>query len=379
MAWKIPLFKIYHDKSDIKAITKAVKSETNWAIGSNVSKFEKLLAKYMGVKYALLFNSGTSALHALLMAFDVDCKNEVIVPSFTFISTANSPLFVGAKPIFAEIEEETFGLDPKDVEKKISKKTKAIIPIHYGGCPCKIQELKKIAKRHNLVLIEDAAESMGAKIGKRKIGTFGDAAMLSFCQNKIITTGEGGAALTNSRSIYEKLKLIRSHGRVETKNYFSFAQYMDYVTLGYNFRMSNITAALGLTQLKKIDKIIRRRKINAEYFNKKLSKIKGLTLQNPPENYLHVHQMYTIKIKKGKKIRNALKNYLSKKGIETRVCFHPVHLTGFYNSLGYKKGYLPITERISSQVLTLPFYPAIKKKEIDYIAKEINYFFKNYA
>lgn len=377
MNWKIPLFKIYWDKEDIKAVTKVIKSGMNWATGENIEKLEKDLVKYVGTKHAVMFNSGTSALHALMIAYDIGSGDEIIVPSFTFIATVNAPLFVGAKPIFADIEEETFGLDPKDVEKRITRKTKAIMPIHYGGCSCKIRELKKLAKKHNLILIEDAAESLGAKIGNKKVGTFGEAAMFSFCAPKVITTGEGGAVVTNSKDIYEKLKLIRSHGRAETENYFSSTQYMDYLTLGYNFRMSNITAALGITQLKKIEKIIKLRRQKIAYLTKKLKDLKEIQLPIPPKNYFHLYQMYTIRIKDGLKTRDALKNYLNKKGIMAKVYYYPVHLTYFYKKkLKYKLS-LPITEKISEQVLTLPMYPTLTKKEMDYIVKEIKNFYKN--
>ena len=217
----------------------------NWAAGPDVQAFEQEIAQYIGTKYALTFSSGTSALHAVLMAHSIGRNDEVIVPSFTFIATANSPLFVGAKPVFADIENKTYGLDPVDVNEKITKKTRAIMPIHYGGCPCRIKELREIADDNNLILIEDAAESFGAKIQDQKVGTFGESAMMSFCQNKIITTGEGGAIVTNSRDVYERMKLIRSHGRLETADYFSTTETMDYITLGFNFRISSITAALG--------------------------------------------------------------------------------------------------------------------------------------
>ena len=377
MSWKIPLFKIYWDKKDIKAMKEVIESGMNWATGPHIEKFEQELAKYVGRKYALVFNSGTSALHALMIVYGFGEGDEIIVPSFTFIATANASLFVGARPVFAEIEKETFGLDPKDVEKKITKKTKAIIPIHYGGCPCKIKELKKIAKKNNLILIEDTAESLGSRIMNKKIGTFGDSAMFSFCAPKVITTGEGGAVVINSREIYEKLKLIRSHGRLETADYFSSTQYADYITLGYNFRMSNILAALGRTQLEKIEKVIKIRREKAKYLTEKLSQIKEIILPVPPKNYFHVYQMYTIRVKKGKKVRDALKNYLNQKGIGAKVYFEPVHLTNFYRKFfGYKKNSFPLTERISEEVLTLPMYPTLTKNKIDYIVKEIKTFFK---
>jgi len=376
MAWKIPLFKIYWDEEDVKSVAEAIKVGMNWAVGPNVEKFEKIIAKYIGAKYCVVFNSGTSALHAALLAHEIKQGDEVIVPSFTFIATANAPLFVGAKPVFADIEEETFGLDPEDVKEKITEKTRAIIPIHYGGCACKIRELKEIAEDYNLILIEDAAESLGARIGNEKVGTFGDSAIFSFCQNKIITTGEGGAIATDSREVYKKLKLIRSHGRLESSDYFSSAEYMDYITVGYNFRISNITAALGTAQLKKVDEIIKMRRKNAEYMTKKLSKTKEIIPPNPPLDYFHVYQMYTITIDMGRKIRDNLAKYLAEKGIMTKVYFSPVHLTHFYkNELGYTCK-LPVTEEISKQVLTLPMYPTLTKEEIDYVVEEIKNFFE---
>jgi len=370
-----PLFKIYWDEDDVKAVTDVIKSGANWAIGENIEKFEKDLARYAGVKYALTFNSGTSALHSLMIAYGFSPGDEIIVPSFTFIATANTPFFVGAKPVFADIEEETFGLDPKDIEKRITKKTRAIMPIHYGGSACKIREIKKIAKKHNLILIEDAAESLGARIGNKKVGTFGQAAMFSFCAPKVITTGEGGVVVTNSKDVYEKLKLIRSHGRAETENYFSSTCYMNYLALGYNFRMSNITAALGITQLQKIEKIIKLRRQKASYLTKKLKDIKEILLPIPPQDYFHLYQMYTIRIKSGIKRRDALKSHLNKNGIMAKVYYYPAHLTYFYkNKLKYKP-FLPITEKISEQVLTLPMYPTLSKKEMDFMVQEVRKFF----
>ena len=375
MRWKIPLFKIYWDEEDVEAVTEAIKAGMNWAVGSNVEKLEKMIAEYIGAKYCVVFNSGTSALHAALLAHGIGRGDEVIVPSFTFIATANAPLFVGAKPVFADIEEETYGLDSEDVKEKITEKTKAIIPIHYGGCPCKIMELREIADDHNLILIEDAAESLGARIGDKKVGTFGNSAMLSFCQNKIITTGDGGALITDSKEIYEKLKLVRSHGRLETQDYFSSTEYMDYITLGYNFRMSNIVAAIGIAQFKKVDKIIEMRRKNAEYLTARLKReIKQIITPASLEDYYQVYQMYTIRVDANS--RDEIMKYLADKGIMTKVYFSPVLLTHFYkNELGYACE-LPVTEEISSQVLTLPMYPTLTRGEIDYIVEEMKRFFE---
>jgi len=363
----IPLFKIHTDQDDIDMVTGTIKRGSHWAIGPNIETFEKMLAEYIGTRYALTFNSGTSALHSLLLAYDIGRGDEVIVPSFTFIATANAPLFVGAKPVFADIERQTFGLDPEDVERKITPKTKAIIPINYAGCPCQIEELKAIADRHNVLLFEDAAEAFGAEVGGQKVGSFGDSSVLSFCANKIITTGEGGAVVTNSTDIYVKLKLIRSHGRADTMDYFSNTEVSDYVQLGYNFRMSDITAALGIAQLRKVDWIIRRRRNNSYLLTDKLLNIKEvqppMPMPNPP-----VFQMYTILTNN----RDKLQSFLKDKGIMSKVYFSPVHQTTFYKK--YKVS-LPVTEGISNQVLTLPMYPDLTEDEIGYITDCIKEFY----
>jgi perosamine synthetase len=239
-----------------------------------------------------------------------------------------------------------------------------------------IKQLKEVAQSHGLVLIEDAAEALGASVNGRKVGSFGDAAILSFCQSKIITTGEGGAVVADSNEIYERLKLIRSHGRAETADYFSSTEYMDYVTLGYNFRMSSITAALGIAQLNKISTIISMRQNKADYLTQQLSRIGNIVVPRVPSGYYHVYQLYPIMIKDGKVARDNLNKYLAEKGILTRVYFDPVHLTQFYRkTFGYKGGELPVTEKVSEQVLSLPMHPTLAKEEMDYIAQMIISFF----
>ncbi len=374
MKFKIPLFKIYWDEEDVKAVTDVIRRGSYWATGPEIKEFEDKVAEFVGRKYAVAFNSGTSALHAILLAYGIGKGDEVVVPSFTFISTANAPLFVGAKPVFAEIEDKTYGLDPKSVKEKITKKTKAIMPIHYGGSPClHIKELKEIAEDNNLLLIEDAAESLGAKIDHKMVGSFGDAAMFSFCQNKAITTGEGGVILTDSKEIYDKLKLISSHGRVEGANYFTSSGQVDYVTLGYNFRMPTMIAALGISQLKKVNKIAEMRRKNADYYTKNLEKIDGIKPPASLSNFFHVYQMYTIQIENI--LRDDLKNYLAEKGVSSKVYFDPVHLTKFYReNFSFKEGDLRVTEEISKKVLTLPMYPMLEKEEIDYVTDAIKQF-----
>ena len=373
MTWKIPLFKMYWDDDDIQTVTSAIKSGMNWASGPDVFAFEQEIAEYIGTNYCLTFNSGTSALHAALIAHGIGRDDEVIVPSFTFIATANAPIFVGAKPVFADIEETTYGLDPADVTERITKKTKAIIPIHYGGCPCRIRELREIADDNKLILIEDAAESFGAMIKDKMTGSFGESAMVSFCQNKIITTGEGGAIVTDSREVYEKMKLIRSHGRLETADYFSTIETMDYISLGYNFRLSTMTAALGRSQMRKVKQIINQRRSDAEYYIKNLEEI-GSEIYIPrlPEEYYSVYQLFSIRARK----RDALMKYLADDGIMTKVYFSPVHKTHFYKNVQKYNCILPITEKVSNDIISLPFYPGITHQEIDSVVGKINSFYR---
>lgn len=375
MDWKIPkipLFKISTDEEEIQFVAPLLNSGMNWATGSNVDALEKMVAQYIGTKYAATVNSGTSGLHALLLAHKIGAGDEVIVPSFSFIATANSPLFVGAKPVFADIESKTYGLDPESVNNTITNKTKAIMPVHIGGNPCMIKELAQIAEDKNLLLIEDAAESMGSSIRNKKVGSFGDSAMFSYCAPKIVTTGEGGVIVTNIKEIYERVKLIRSHGRADTKDYFSTNEYMDYITLGYNFRMSNIAAAIGLAQMDKIESFIMARQANAAYLTKK---IKHVTSQiKTPSQTLdrqHIYQMYTIESDK----RDELMGYLTSKGIMSKIYFDPIHLSRFYKKVLKYQPNLPMTMKIYSKVLTLPMYPNLSHEEMNYIADSIKEYY----
>ena len=375
MKWKIPLYKIFTDRDDNKAVNKVLQRGMDWAIGHEIAEFEKKIANYIGTKYCVAFNSGTSAGHAALLAININ-SGEVIVPSFTFISTANWPLMVNAKPKFVDIEEENFGLSPERVKVEITKNTKAIIPIHYGGLPCKIVEINRIARNKKITLIEDCAESFGAKIKGVSVGTFGQMSIFSFAPNKILTTGEGGAICTDSRKIFEKLQLIRSHGRKVNENYFKTSQLPNYISIGYNWRMSSMTAALGLSQFDKLDKIIQLRRRHARFYVLKLKKIKEVTLPDEPKDHLHVYQLFTIQLKSNP-IRNKLQKFLASRGIMAKIFFEPVHLSNFYKKSGFGKKSLPNTEKISQTVLSLPIFPGLKSEEIRHICDSIKEFFQN--
>jgi len=375
--WKIPLYKIYTDDEDLNLITKILKRGSHWAIGPEIQEFENQIKNYVGADYCACLNSGTSALHATLLAYNIKNGDEIIVPSFSFIATANSVVFVDAIPQFADIDEVTFGLDPNSVSEKITQKTKAVIPMDYGGPPCRIFEIIKVAKKRNLLVIEDGAEALGAKIKEKKVGTNADATIFSFCGNKVLTTGEGGAVTTNSKDIFEKIKLIRSHGRVDKGPFFESESNSEYVSLGYNWRMSSFTAALGISQLNKLDKIIKMRQKNAEYLSSKLSKFSKINPLTPPQDYEHIYQLYTVRLSDND-TRNRFHDFLTSKRIFSKVYFDPIHLTTFYRQkYGTKEGMLTNTEKIASEILTLPLYPNMTNEEKEYMIDSISEFFEN--
>ena len=375
-SWKIPLYKIYSDDEDINLITKIIRRGSSWALGPEIEEFENAITNYIGVDYCAVLNSGTSSLHATLLALGLGSGDEILVPSFSFISTANSVLFVNATPSFVDIEEKTFGINPELIKEKTTASTKAIIPMDYGGMSCQISEIKQHAENNNLLLIEDAAESLGSSVNGKKIGSMADATVFSFCGNKVLTTGEGGAVVTNSRDTYEKIKLIRSHGRLDQTNYFENPSSSQYLDLGYNWRMSSITAALGISQLNKLEKIIQMRKDNANYLSSKLSKFSQIKVPIPPKDYDHIYQMYTIRLP-DKDIRDSLHDFLSTRGIFSKVYFTPIHSTSFYKQkFDIDRNSLSVTEKISNQILTLPLYPNMTMEEKDLLIQTVSEFFE---
>ena len=372
--WIIPLYKIYTDDEDINLITKIIKRGSRWAIGPEIEEFENALKEFLGVDYCLTLNSGTSALHASLLANSIGVNDEVIIPSFTFISTANSVINSGATPVFSDIEEETLGLDPLYISEKIGSNSKAIIPVDYAGQSCKIFEIMEIAKENKIKVIEDAAESIGSKIKGVKVGTVSDSAIFSFCGNKVLTTGEGGAVITNDKTVFKKIKLIRSHGRQDSINYFDNPSQPEYIETGYNWRMSSITAALGIAQLSKLDKMIGKRREIANKIITNLAKFPEIITPKPPKDSFHIFQMFTVRLPNRKR-RDELHNFLTSKKIFSKVYFEPIHKTSFYSK--NNKLELPKTEQISEQILTLPLYPNMTKDEIEYLTNSISEFFED--
>ncbi|MBO4249535.1 DegT/DnrJ/EryC1/StrS family aminotransferase [Halomicrobium sp. IBSBa] len=360
MTDSIPLFEISWDINDVKNVVDSVGRGGYWAKGPYIDEFENKLASYLDVEHALVVNSGTTAIHAILESLSLESTDEVIVPSFTQQATVNAVRLAGATPVFADIETETYGLDPDAVRNTLTDRTKAILPVHVYGSVCRIDELRTIADEHELTLVEDAAEALGAHRDGVYAGTVGDAAALSFCQNKIVATGEGGAVVTDDDDIAARVKLFRSHGRTST-DYFDSAKSGRHVSVGGNYRMPDIVAALGVSQMEKIESLIEGRRQAATEMNDAFEQIPGVT-PHTLENGRHVYQFYTVTFDEAID-RDAVIEILSKRGISSKVYWDPsVHQSDYYCDR-HSDVELPVTERISGQVLSLPIHPELSPEE----------------
>ncbi len=330
--------------------------------GKNVRLFEQNFAKYCGADHAVAFFNGTVALHATLYAYGIGPGDEVIVPSFTFISTANCVRHAGAKAVFADIDPQTYCIDPNDIARQITPTTKAIIPVHYGGQPADMSAISDLAEDRDLILIEDAAEAHGALHHKKSVGTWGDAAMFSFTPTKNITTGEGAIVTTNDSVIEKKLRLIKDHGQID--------KYL-HVMLGYNYRMTEMQGAIGIVQLKKLDAILQRKQSIANRFNSGLKDIGVFTLPYVMKHNTHTYMLYTIRVNDGID-RNKVMKKLTSFGIQSKVYFPPVHTQPCYANIGYGRVSLPVTESVAREVFSIPCHSRLKGNEINYIIESLH-------
>ncbi|OGD56680.1 aminotransferase DegT [Candidatus Berkelbacteria bacterium RBG_13_40_8] len=357
-------------QEEIQAVAEVLKSGM-LAQGPKVKEFEEKFAKFIGVKFAVATSSGTTALEVALRAHGIGPGDEVITTSFTFIASANSILYSGARPVLVDIEEDTFNIDPEKIEKAISKKTKAIMPVHLYGQAANMTKIMAIAKKHSfarkfssenykLVVIEDACQAHGSEWRNKKVGSFGTGAF-SLYPTKNMTTGEGGMITTDSKEIYEKCNLLRAHGS-KVKYYHDI--------LGYNYRMTDLEAAIGIEQLKKLPKFNRARIKNAQYLNNNLGKIEGIIVPGPAKEAKHVYHQYTVRITKDFPLsRDEVLTKLTEAGIGTAV-FYPLPINGqkVYKDLGYKAD-TPIAAKVAKEVLSLPIHPGLKKQDLNYIIK----------
>ena len=347
------------EDEEINAVIEVMKSGMI-AQGPKVIEFEDKFAEYVGAKYGIATNSGTSALHVALLAAGIGEGDEVITTPFTFAATGNSVLYTGAKPVFVDIDPETFTIDPTKIEEAITEKTKAIMPVQLYGQAADMDAIMEIAKKHDLIVIEDAAQAHGASYKGDKVGVLGDMACFSFYPTKNMTTSEGGMITTNNKEFAENAKVFRAHG--------SAVKYHHDV-LGYNFRMTDIGAAIGIEQLKKIDSFNDKRIANAAYLNEGLVDVEGVETPVVKEDYKHVYHQYTIKIADGK--RDQFLDYLLENGIGTGVYYPiPLYKQVLYTEMGYNQS-LPVTEEIVDEVLSLPVHPNLSKEDLDLIIKVI--------
>lgn len=357
----IPIVKLVFSKEEENAVLKVLRS--GYIVqGSEVESFEKEFAKYLGCKYAVAVSSGTTALHLALLSLGFDKGDEIITTPFSFIASANAILYVGAKPVFVDIGED-FNIDIKKIEAKITRNTKAILPVHLFGNPCEMDEIMCLAKKYKLFVIEDACQAHGAEYKGRKVGTFGNLSCFSFYATKNMTTGEGGMITTNNKKAYEFLIKARSHGSIK-RYYHEF--------LGYNFRMAEIPASIGRIQLKKLDRANVKRRKNANYLNEKLKNISGLILPKISSYKKSAFHQYTVGVtKKFPYPREKFIEILEKKGIGFSIFYPvPIHKQEEFLKLGYREK-MPVAEKLSHEVISLPIRPLIRKRDLDYIASVI--------
>ena len=376
---KLPYGRQYIDGDDINDVIKVLRSNFITQ-GPKIDEFESKLADYCGSKFAVTFNSGTSALHGAYFALGLEKGQEMITSPNTFVSTSNAALYLGAKPVFSDVEIETGNIDVLKVENKINEKTKLVVPVHYSGNPVKLKELHEITEKHGLDMIEDAAHAIGANYGGKIIGScqYSSMAIFSFHPVKHITTGEGGAVLTNDEDYYERLMMFRSHGI--SKDHFSNKSdgdwYYEMKYLGYNYRMTDIQAALGLSQLKKLKEFVkRRRKIARIYEETFVGNPYFQTINcNNNESSYHLFSILLNDEYKNKKSKIFIK--LKDEGLGVQVHYIPVYLHPYYKNLGYKPGSCPVAEDFYQREISIPIYPAMSDEDVDNVIKILLKVFK---
>lgn len=359
----IPVSEPLLGKEEMENVVKAVKSTWISSKGEFITKFENEFANYCDKKYGVSTSNGTTALHLALSALGIKNSDEVIIPVLTFIATANVVTYCNAKPIFVDSDLETWNIDSEKIEEKITKYTKAIIPVHLYGNPCNMKPILDIAEDHNLFVVEDAAEAHGAEYKGKKVGSFGDIACFSFYGNKIITTGEGGMCITDNEELAKRMRILKDHGMNPNKKYWH-----DFI--GFNYRMTNIQAAIGLAQLKKLDNFVRIKRRNARLYNSLLNDINGIILPPETKDAKSIYWLYSVLIEDEFGIkRDDLINGLNKNEIETRQFFPPLNIQPPYASPTKEK--FPVAEQLFKIGINLPSAVSIKKDEIKFVVDTI--------
>jgi len=370
---KFPAYEPWISREDEKIISKTLK-QSMLTLGPQLEKFESDFCKYSKSKYAIAVSNCTAALHLSLKALGIKENDEVIIPDLTFVADANAVLACNAKPVVVDINKENFFLSLSNVKKNITKKTKAIIPVHIYGQVCNIDGILDIAKDNNLKVVEDCAHAVGTFHKSKHVGTLGNTGCFSFYPTKNITTAEGGMVTTNSKEIAEKVRQLRSHGMTKSLKSRYSSEYpwvFDIVEPGYNYRLDEIRSALGVTQLKRIKKINELRKKASLYYHKNLQNIPGIILPDMVNDKSHSYHLYTIRVTKPFKLsRNQLYKKLKDKGIRTTVYWMPIHEYAAYRKFA-KKSSIVNTVKTYDEILALPLFPNISKKHQDAVIKVI--------
>ncbi|RDY23313.1 UDP-4-amino-4,6-dideoxy-N-acetyl-beta-L-altrosamine transaminase [Romboutsia maritimum] len=373
----LPYGKQYIDKNDIEAVVNVLNGKY-LTTGPKIKEFEDKVAKYVGAKYAVAVSNGTAALHSACYAAGIKNGDEIITSPITFAASANCILYCGGKPIFADINPHTYNINPKEIEKKITNKTKAIIPVHFTGQSVNLDPILELARKYNLIVIEDAAHALGTKYKDKHIGSISHMTEFSFHPVKTITSGEGGVITTNSEKFYEKLILFRTHGITKNKDFMNNKDkgpwYYEQIDLGYNYRITDLQCALGISQLDKIDDFIKRRKELVNMYDEELSKIDGIIIQKEEEFSDTSRHLYIINLDLDKFIvgRKEIFEALLAENIGVNVHYLPVYLHPYYQKLGYKKGLCPIAEKLYKSIITLPLYPKMDDKDFSDVIKAVN-------
>jgi UDP-4-amino-4,6-dideoxy-N-acetyl-beta-L-altrosamine transaminase len=371
----IPYGRQYIDEEDIRAVVEVLRSDYI-TTGPKIAELENRIAEYTGAKHAVVVSNGTAALHAACFAAGIEAGDEVITTPMTFAASANCILYMGAKPVFADIDSRTYNIDPKEIERKITEKTKAIIPVHFTGQPCDMDEIMKIAEKNGLTVIEDGAHALGAEYKGRRIGTIGSMTTFSFHPVKHITTGEGGAITTNDDNLYEKLIMFRTHGITRDKDLMNQDEgpwYYEQHYLGYNNRITDIQAALGISQMNKLESFLEKRRSFAAAYNKLLRGLEGITVPYQADYGNSAWHIYIIRLnqtKLGLRRREVFEE-LRKRNIGVNVHYIPVYYHPYFRELGYEKGICPVAEELYEEIITLPLYPAMELEDIYYIVENI--------
>ncbi|MBS3918880.1 MAG: UDP-4-amino-4,6-dideoxy-N-acetyl-beta-L-altrosamine transaminase [Deltaproteobacteria bacterium] len=372
------------NRKDISSVIEVLKSD--WITqGPAIKEFEDALCSYTGAKYAVAVSNGTAALHVSCLAAGIKAGDEVITSPITFAASANSVLYCGGRPVFVDIQEDTINIDPRKIEKRISKRTRAIIQVHFAGHPCDLDEIRRIAKKHGLMVIEDAAHALGAEYrlsrrGRRGEwirvgdGRFSDMTILSFHPVKSITTGEGGAILTNNQQLYRKLLMLRNHGIVRERKALMEKDegpwYSEMQALGFNYRITDFQCALGRSQLKRIGAFLKRRREIAALYNEKLSQLEEIVLPVTRPSVKSAWHIYCIRLKDASKRKRVFER-LRDSNIGVQVHYIPVYFHPYYRRLGYEKGMCKKAEDYYRRTMTLPIHPGMTDRDVHYVIKTL--------